>query len=163
MTTSIATPRQRERILWGAALYGFFFGLMPPYVLTIVVLATWGMPPLEPPDEQTFRSVYYLRLVLANVVGLSVGAGLSIGATALGLRIAGRPTYPRAILGGIGLGAPTGALTAGATPLFLLISSSDREWALEMIRRSIACGALFGAINGLTAALAIVFYLRRGD
>ncbi len=39
----------------GAAIFGLFFGLMPPYVFTILIVATWGVPPLEPPTEQSFR------------------------------------------------------------------------------------------------------------
>jgi hypothetical protein len=56
-----------------------------PYVLTIVVVATWGVPPLEPPDEQTFRAIYFLRLVLGNVLGLTVGAGTAAAAASFGL------------------------------------------------------------------------------
>jgi len=67
-----------------------FFGLMPPYVFTIVIVATWGVPPLEPPTEQSFRTIYFLRLVLGNVLGLTLGAFLAAAATNLGLRLAGK-------------------------------------------------------------------------
>ena len=56
----------------GEAIFGLFFGLMPPYVLTIVVVSTWGVPPLEHVDEQSFRAIYFLRLILGNVLGLMV-------------------------------------------------------------------------------------------
>src|SRR5262249_29631868 len=41
MRESIAAKGAHEKILTWAAIYGLFFGLMPPYVLTIVVVATW--------------------------------------------------------------------------------------------------------------------------
>ncbi len=47
MKESIAPAKLHDKIIIGAALFGLFFGLMPPYVLTIVVVATWGVPPLE--------------------------------------------------------------------------------------------------------------------
>lgn len=163
MSEPIATGDLRHKILLGGVIYGIFFGLMPPYVLTIVVVATWGMPPLEPPDEQTFRAVYYLRLVLGNVVGLLSGAFLSALAVEFGLRFAGKATYARAVLGGALLGTPVGALTAGSTPLFLLISSTDRVWAIEMIQRAAICGAVMGCVNGIAAAVVIVYFIRRGS
>ena len=73
MSPSIATSDLHRKVVIIAALAGLFFGLMPPYVLTIVVVATWGVPPLEAPDEQTFRAIYFVRLVLGNVLGLTVG------------------------------------------------------------------------------------------
>ena len=60
MSEPIATGETRRRILLGAAVYGIFFGLMPPYVLTIVVIATWGVGQLDLPPDQTFRTVYYI-------------------------------------------------------------------------------------------------------
>ena len=45
MRESIAPGGMQQKIIMWAAIYGLFFGLMPPYVLTIVVLATWGVPP----------------------------------------------------------------------------------------------------------------------
>jgi hypothetical protein len=134
---------------------------MPPYVLTIVVVATWGVPPLEPPTEQTFRAVYFLRLVLGNVLGLTVGAFLAAFVTNFGLKIAGKPTYLRGALGGALLGAPVGALTAGSCPFLLLISSSDQNWAWIMIERSILVGGIMGFSNGLAAGLVIVYFIRR--
>ena len=163
MPEPIASGELRNRILLGGVIYGIFFGLMPPYVLTIVVVATWGMPPMEPPDEQTFRTIYYLRLVLGNVVGLLSGALLSALAVEFGLRFAGKATYARAVLGGAALGTPVGAFTAGSTPLFLLISSTDREWAIEMIQRATICGAVMGCVNGIAAAVVIVYFIRRGS
>src|SRR5437868_14163137 len=124
MNKSIAPEGLHQKILMWAAIAGLFFGLMPPYVLTIVVVATWGVPPLEPPKEQTFRAVYFLRLVLGNVLGLTVGAFLAAAAADVGLRLAGKATYLRGALGGALLGAPVGAITAGACPLLLLISST---------------------------------------
>lgn len=161
MPEPIATGELRNRILLGGVIYGIFFGLMPPYVLTIVVVATWGMPPLEPPDEQAFRAVYYLRLVLGNVVGLLCGAFLTAFAVDFGLKVAGKATYVRAIIGGALLGTPVGALAAGSTPVFLLISSTNREWAWQMIQRAVACGALMGFVNGIAAALVIVYFIKR--
>jgi hypothetical protein len=161
MAEPIATGELRHKILMAGVVYGIFFGLMPPYVLTIVVVATWGMPPLEAPAEQTFRAVYYLRLVLGNVVGLLSGAFLTALAVEFGLRIAGKATYLRAVIGGALLGAPVGALTAGSTPLFLLISSTDTEWAWKMIERATLCGAVMGCVNGIAAAVVIVYFIRR--
>jgi len=161
MREPIATGELRHKILLGGLLYGIFFGLMPPYVLTIVVVATWGMPPLEPPDEQTFRAVYYLRLVLGNVVGLLTGAFLTAFAVDFGLKVAGRATYVRAVFGGALLGTPVGALTAGSTPLFLLIDSTNRQWAWQMFERAVACGAAMGLVNGIAAAVVIVYFIRR--
>jgi hypothetical protein len=89
MKESIASKGLREKILMGAAIFGLFFGLMPPYVFTIVIVATWGVPPLEPPTEQSFRMINFLRLVLGNVLGLTLGAFLAAAATNLGLRVAG--------------------------------------------------------------------------
>src|SRR5215211_3320539 len=104
MNKSVVPEGLRQKIIMSAAIFGLFFGLMPPYVLTIVMVATWGVPPLEGPDEQTFRAVYFLRLVLGNVLGLTVGAFLAAAATNLGLRLAGKPTYLRGAVGGALLG-----------------------------------------------------------
>src|SRR6266851_1798368 len=93
MKESIAPEGLRHKITMAAAIFGLFFGLMPPYVLTIVVVATWGVPPMERLDEQSFRTVYFLRLILGNVLGLTVGAFLAAAATSLGLRMAGKATY----------------------------------------------------------------------
>ena len=161
MNQSIAPEELHHKIITWAAIGGLFFGLMPPYVLTIVVMATWGMPPLERPDEQTFRAVYYLRLVLGNILGLTAGAFLAAAATNLGLRLAGRPTYLRGAVGGAVLGAAVGALTAGSVPLMLLISSSNPNWAWMMIERSLLVGGLMGLINGLFAGLVIVYFIKR--
>lgn len=161
MKKSIAPEGMRQKIIIWAAVYGLFFGLMPPYVLTIVVLATWGVPPLEPPDEQTFRAVYFLRLVLGNILGLTVGAFLAAGATNLGLRLAGKATYLRGAIGGAVLGGPVGAITAGSCPFLLLISSTNGTWAWIMIERAFLVGGLMGLTNGLFAGLVIVFFIRR--
>ena len=161
MKESIAPEGMQQKIITSAAIFGLFFGLMPPYVLTIVVLATWGVPPLEPPDEQTFRTVYFLRLVLGNVLGLTAGAFLAAGATHLGLRLAGKATYLRGAIGGAVLGAPVGAITAGSCPFLLLISSSNPTWAWIMIERGFLVGGLMGLTNGLFAGLVIVYFIRR--
>lgn len=161
MTESIAPEGLRQKIIMWAAIYGLFFGLMPPYVLTIVVLATWGVPPMEQPDEQTFRTVYFLRLVLGNVLGLTVGAFLAAAATNLGLRLAGKATYLRGAVGGALLGAAVGAVTAGSCPFLLLISSSDTNWAWIMIQRAFVVGGLMGMTNGLFAGLVIVYFIKR--
>lgn len=161
MKDSIASKGLREKILMGAAIFGLFFGLMPPYVLTIVVVATWGVPPLERMDEQSFRTIYFLRLILGNVLGLSVGAFLAAAATNLGLRLAGKATYLRGAIGGALLGAPVGAVTAGSCPFLLLISSSDPNWAWIMIERSFLVGGLMGLTNGLFAGLVIVYFIKR--
>jgi hypothetical protein len=161
MNKSIAPEELHQKIIMWAAIGGLFFGLMPPYVLTIVVVATWGMPPLEKPDEQTFRAIYFLRLVLGNVLGLTIGAFLAATATKLGLRWAGKPTYGRGALGGALLGAPVGALTAGSCPFLLLISSSDPNWAWIMVERCFLVGGLMGLTNGLFAGLVIVYFIKR--
>ncbi len=160
MPPSIASDELHRKIVIVAALAGLFFGLMPPYVLTIVVVATWGVPPLEPPDEQTFRAIYFLRLVLGNVLGLTVGAGLAAAAAHYGLRIAGQPTYPRGAVGGAVLGGLVGAVTAGSCPLLLLISSTNPQWAWIMVQRSVLVGGIMGATNGLAAGLVIVYLVR---
>jgi hypothetical protein len=161
MNKSIAPEELHHKIIMWAAIGGLFFGLMPPYVLTIVVVATWGMPPLEKPDEQTFRAVYFLRLVLGNVLGLTLGAFLAATATNLGLRLAGKPTYLRGAVGGALLGAIVGALTAGSGPLLLLISSSNPTWAWIMVERCFVVGGLMGLTNGLFAGLVIVYFIKR--
>ncbi len=161
MKESVAPKELHERILMWAAIAGIFFGLMPPYVLTIVVVATWGVPPLEPPSEQTFRAVYFLRLVLGNVLGLGVGGFLAAAATNLGLRIAGKPTYLRGALGGAVLGAIVGSITAASCPLMLLISSTNVEWAWIMIQRSFLVGGIMGISNGFFAGLVIVYFIKR--
>lgn len=161
MNKSIAPEGLHQKIIMSAAIYGLFFGLMPPYVLTIVMVATWGVPPLEGPAEQTFRTVYFLRLVLGNVLGLTVGAFLAAAATNLGLRLAGKPTYLRGAVGGALLGAPVGAVTAGSCPFLLLISSSNPNWAWIMIERSFLVGGLMGLTNGLFAGLIIVYFIKR--
>lgn len=163
MLQPIATGELRRRILIGAAIFGIFFGLMPPYVMTIVVISTWGMPPVEPPDEQTFRAIYLVRLVLGSFVGLGVGGLTAVGAVMLGIRYGGKATYPRALIGGALLGTPVGAVTAASTPFVLLISSTNVEWATEMIRRGLMCGAMMGLVNGIAAAVVIVYAVRRAD
>ncbi len=161
MTKSIAPEGLHEKILTWAAIAGLFFGLMPPYVLTIVVVATWGVPKLEPPDEQSFRAVYFLRLVLGNFLGLTVGAFLAAAAANLGLRIAGKATYLRGAIGGALLGLAVGAITAASCPLLLFISSTDPNWAWIMVQRSLLVGACMGLTNGLAAGLVIVYFIRK--
>jgi hypothetical protein len=160
MRPSVAPEGLHQKIVTWAAIAGLFFGLMPPYVLTIVVVATWAAPQMEKPDEQTFRAVYFVRLVLGNFLGLTVGAFLAAAATTLGLRLAGKATYLRGAVGGALLGAAVGALTAGSCPFLLLISSSDPNWAWLMIQRSIIMGGLMGLVNGLAAGLVIVYFIR---
>jgi hypothetical protein len=161
MRQSIAPGDLHGKIVLLAALAGLFFGLMPPYVLTIVVVATWGVPPLDPPDEQTFRAIYFVRLVLGNVLGLTVGAGAAAAAANFGMRLAGKATYPRGALGGAVLGALVGAVSAGSCPLVLLIGSTNLEWAWTMVERSVLVGGLMGMTNGLAAGLVIVWLVRR--
>jgi len=163
MPQAIATGELRHRIMLGAILYGIFFGLMPPYVMMIVAAATWGMPPLEPPDEQHFRAVYLLRLVVGNIVGLGVGGVMAALAVDFGLKIAGKATYPRAVIGGALLGTPVGAIMAGSTPLAYLISSTDIRWAQMMIVRAVGIGAMMGLVNGIAAAVVIVYFIRRSS
>lgn len=163
MVEPIATGVLRRRILIGAAIFGIFFGLMPPYVMTIVVISTWGMPPVEPPDEQAFRAVYLLRLVLGSFIGLTVGGLTAVWAVMTGIRFGGKATYPRALLGGALLGTPVGAITAASTPFVLLISSTNVEWATEMIKRGLMCGAMMGFVNGIAAAVIIVYVVKRAD
>src|SRR6185503_3034382 len=134
MKESIAPERLRQKILMWAAIAGLFFGLMPPYVFTIVVVATWVVSPLEPPTEQSFRMIYFLRLILGNVVGLTLGAFLAATAANFGLRIAGKATYLQGAIGGAGLGAAVGGVTAGSCPLLMLIGSHDPNWAGIMIQ-----------------------------
>ena len=161
MKPSVAPKELHEKILMWAAIAGLFFGLMPPYVLTIVVVATWGVPPLEPPADQTFRAVYFVRLILGNMLGLGVGALLAAAATHFGLRLAGKATYLRGALGGALLGLPVGAITAGSCPLMLLISSTNTTWAWIMIQRSVLVGGIMGFTNGLAAGLIIVYFIKR--
>ena len=161
MKESIAPEGLREKILMWAAIAGLFFGLLPPYVFTIVVVATWGVPPLEPATEQSFRAVYFLRLVMGNVLGLTLGAFLAAAATNFGLRIAGKATYLRGAMGGALLGAVVGAVTAGSCPLLLLVSSHDPNWVWIMIQRSLLVGGLMGMTNGLFAGLVIVYFIKR--
>ncbi|MBX9789994.1 MAG: hypothetical protein K2Y37_13835 [Pirellulales bacterium] len=161
MPPSIATPELHRKLVLGAGLAGLFFGLMPPYVLTIAVVATWGVPPLEAPDEQTFRTIYFVRLVLGNVLGLTVGAGTAAAAASLGLKFAGKPTYLRGAIGGALLGGIVGAVSAGSCPLVLLIGSSNIDWAWTMVQRSLLVGGLMGITNGLAAGSVIVFLVRR--
>jgi hypothetical protein len=161
MNESVAPKELHDKIIMWSAITGLFFGLMPPYVLTIVVVATWGVPPLEQPAEQTFRAVYFLRLIFGNILGLTVGAFLAAAATNIGLRLAGKATYVRGALGGALLGGVVGALTAGACPLMLLISSTNVEWAWIMIQRSVLVGGCMGLTNGFFAGLVIVYFIRR--
>jgi hypothetical protein len=161
MPPSIAPPDLHRKLVVFSALAGLFFGLMPPYVLTIVAVATWGVPPLEAPADQTFRAVYFLRLVLGNVIGLTVGAGAAAAAANFGLNFAGKASYLRGALGGAVLGGLVGAVSAGSCPLVLLISSTNREWAWIMIERSLLIGSCMGLTNGLAAGLVIVYIVRR--
>lgn len=161
MTKSIAPPGLHDKIITWSAMTGLFFGLMPPYVLTIVVVATWGMPRLEAPEDQSFRTVYFLRLILGNILGLTVGAFLAGAATNLGLRLAGKATYLRGAVGGALLGSVVGALTASSCPLMMLIDSINPEWAWRLIERSFLVGGCMGLVNGLFAGLVIVYFIRR--
>ena len=161
MKTSIVPESLHQKIVAWIAIAGLFFGLMPPYVLTIVVVATWAVPELEKPGEQTFRMVYYARLILGNVLGLTVGAFLAGAAAHFGLRAAGKATYARGGIVGAILGAVVGAITASACPLVLLISSTNVEWATTMIQRSFIVGGLMGLTNGCFAGLTIIYFLNR--
>jgi hypothetical protein len=160
MSPSIAPAQLHRKVVIVAALAGLFFGLMPPYVLTIVVVATWGVPPLEPVDEQTFRTIYFVRLVLGNALGLTVGAGSAAAATNWGLKLAGKATYLRGAIGGAILGGLVGAVSAGSCPLVLLIGSTNIDWAWTMVQRSLLVGGLMGVTNGLAAGLVIVYLVR---
>ena len=117
--------------------------------------------PLEPPDEATFRAVYFLRMALGNVLSLTVGAFLAAAATNLGLRLVGKATYLRGALGGALLGTPVGALTAGSGPFMLLISSTNPEWAWTMIRRAFLVGGFMGLTDGFVAGLVIIYFIKR--
>jgi hypothetical protein len=161
MPPSIAQPELHRKLVVFSALAGLFFGLMPPYVLTIVVVATWDVPPLEAPADQAFRAVYFMRLVLGNVIGLTVGAGAAAAAANFGLTFAGKASYVRGALGGAVLGGLVGAVSAGSCPLVLLISSTNREWAWIMVERSLLVGSCMGLTNGLAAGLVIVYIVRR--
>ncbi|HEV3303290.1 MAG TPA: hypothetical protein VG055_26795 [Planctomycetaceae bacterium] len=161
MPSSIAQPDLHRRLVVFSGLAGLFFGLMPPYVLTIVVVATWGVPPLEAPADQTFRAVYFLRLALGNLIGLTVGAGAAAAAANFGLNFAGKATYLRGAIGGAILGGLVGAVSAGSCPLVLLISSTNREWAWIMIERSFLIGGCMGITNGLAAGLVVVYLVRK--
>src|SRR5690606_5643968 len=120
-----------------------------------------GVPPMEPPDEQTFRAVYFLRMALGNILALTAGAFFAAWATNIGLRIAGKATYLRGAVGGLVLGGPVGSLTAGVGPLVLLIGSSDPNWAWIMVERAFLVGGLMGAMNGMAAGLVIIYFIRR--
>ncbi len=160
MSEPIATGEMRRKILLGAVIYGIFFGLMPPYIFTIVLVATWGGGP-QMPEEPTFRAIYFVRLALGNAAGLLVGASLTVAAVNIGLRLAGKATYLRGILGGLVLGTVAGGLIAASTPLFLLISSTDTAWAWSMVQRALMCGAIMGMINGMMAGVVIMYFIKR--
>ncbi len=81
----------------------------------------------------------------------------------LGLQFGGKATYARAVLGGAVLGPPVGGLTAASTSIVLLISSSNVEWARQMAVRALASGAMMGLVNGIAAALVIVYFIRRWE
>ena len=94
------------------------------------------------------------------MIGLLVGGLLTVGAVDLGLRVAGKVSYLRGVVGGLLLGPPVGALTACSTSLFLLVSSTNTAWAWEMVRRSFLAGAMMGLTNGIAAGLVIVYFIK---
>jgi len=127
-----------KRVIEGAWLYGAFLGFMPPYVFTLITLAT----------QDTFRAVYFLRLMIAIVIGALVGGYSASFAVKYAQNIMKKPNLLLSLVLGIVLGAICGAITLGITPLTLLISSTDVAWAIMMIKRLIIVGAVMGAVGG---------------
>jgi hypothetical protein len=139
-----------KKIITMAWIYGAFFGLMPPYVFTLITIGT----------VDNFRAVYYLRLVLAIVIGALAGGFSSALLTKLSLKIIRKYNVGICIVLGFLLGSVAGAVTLGFTPLVFLISSTDINWALTTIFRTAMAGLLMGSVAGAFLGGLLHTYLR---
>jgi len=136
-----------SRVAW---IYGAFFGFMPAYIFTLVTVASY----------EGFRAIYYLRFVLAIIIGALVGGYVTSFAVSLGLQLIKKQSYFINAIVGLILGAICGAIVFVATPLMLLIQSTDVSWALTVIYRSSLLGAIMGAVAGLFFGIGLYKFLR---
>lgn len=139
-----------KNIIRSAWVYGAFFGFMPPYVFTLITISSY-------PD---FRSIYYLRLLIAIIVGALVGGFSTSIAVKYALKLIKRPNFILCLFMGLILGGICGALTMGSTPLMLLISSTDINWAINVIIRAIIAGIIMGGTAGAFFGIGINYYLK---
>lgn len=142
-----------------AWVFGAFFGFMPVYVFTLIVVATTTDIPLEP--TQTFRAVYFLRLLLGMTFGALLGGFTTHKAAIFVNQKIKKPNLLKSILAGLGLGSLCGAITLGATPTVLLISSTNIDWAWLMIERLAGIGLIMGSVAGAFLGAGYNYLLKR--
>lgn len=141
-----------KRIVEGAWLYGAFFGFMPAYVFAVGGIATY----------ETFRTVYYFRLLLAIIIGALVGGFVTSFAVKYALKIIKKPNLIISLLAGLIVGAICGAIILGSTPLVFLIQSTDVSWALTVIIRAIISGLIMGGVAGMFFGAGVNYYVKKG-
>ena len=156
--------KEKTKKISGAAfIYGAFFGMMPPYIFALLVIANplindnpsaVGLP------VEGFRYIYYVRLVLGIIIGVLAGGYSAYFTSKVGLRFfLKKKNIIIQILIGLAMGAICGILTLGLTPLMLLISSTDLSWAWMVIYRMAAVGGILGSIAGAFFSIGMRYYL----
>lgn len=146
----MSDKKQDKQIVKFAWIYGAFFGLMPPYVFTLITIGT----------VDNFRAIYYFRLILAIIIGALAGGFSSSILTNLSLMFIKKINIVWCILLGLILGSLAGAITLGLTPLVFLISSTDIDWALKTIFRTAMAGLTLGSVAGAFMGGLLRFYLK---
>jgi len=140
-----------KKVVDGSWIYGAFFGFMPPYVFTLIVVAT----------VPEFRLVYYLRLLLAIVIGALVGGYSTSIAVKTALKVVKKTNIVISVVLGFILGAICGAVTLAATSSVLMISSTDLVWAVDMLIRSSLIGVVMGGVAGVFFGAMANHYLKK--
>jgi len=155
--------KQIKKISGAAFIYGAFFGMMPPYIFALIVIANPiinGDPTAVGLPVEGFRYIYYVRLVLGIIIGVLAGGYSAYFTSKMGVKLFMKhKNILTQLLVGLAMGAICGFLTLGLTPLMLLISSTDLSWAFAVIYRMAFVGAILGSIAGVFFSLGIRYFL----
>lgn len=146
-----------KKIIRSIGIYGAIIGALPPIVISILSLINVELV-FGNISIGEFRNIYYLRMVVALFTGAIVGGFASAFATKTGISLIKKMKLWKGLLMGLFLGAIVGFLTAGSTPLVLLISSTDVTWAIGLIKRAAIAGTFVGAFAGAIAGIIGVIY-----
>lgn len=146
-----------EKIIQNIGIYGAIIGAFSPFVYSVLsITALPGTAAYIPAGK--FYFIYYLRIILAITAGTLVGGFSSAFATKIGLTMIKKVRWWKGLLAGLILGGIVGFLTAGSTPLALLIESSDFVWAIEVIKRAAIAGTMVGSFAGAIAGTFAAVY-----
>lgn len=154
---------QIKKIAGAAFIYGAFFGMMPPYIFALIVIANPlinGDPTAVGLSVEGFRSIYYVRLVLGILIGVLAGGYSAYFTSKVGAQFfLKKKNILIQLLVGLIMGAICGFFTLGLTPLMLLISSTDLSWAWSVIYRMALVGGILGSLAGLFFSVGMRYYL----